>query len=223
MSAVTTEELISEKGGKALRKTVKILLAVTFFTSIAIGQERSTGSIKGKVRVESGTTASGVTVIARQDGREVKSVVTDRKGEFVIAGLAPGLYTLTFRKPGLSVGTIEKVEVRAGKVRTLNDRLYLPVDEGSIAFVRGSVFNMDGRSIPGARVEIALIAADGTVKKLDGRITNEVGSFSFRLTPDAARYRVTAKADGMEAASRDVEVEGAAIYRVALSLQPATK
>jgi hypothetical protein len=32
---------------------------------------------------------------------------------------------------------------------------------------------------------------------------------------------VTAKADGMQAASQEVEIDGAAIFRVALSLNPA--
>ena len=58
-------------------------------------------------------------------------------------------------KAGLSVGTIENVEVKAGKTRSLGDRLVLAIDEGSIAFIRGSVFNEDGRSVPNVRIELA--------------------------------------------------------------------
>ena len=73
------------------------------------------------------------------------------------------------------------------------------------------------------RVELARIEADGNLKKIDGRITNEIGSFVFRLTPDVARYRITIKAKDSEDVSKDVEVDGAAVYRIALSLKPTTK
>jgi hypothetical protein len=67
---------------------------------------------------------------------------------------------------------------------------------------------------------LARIEADGTAKKIDGRVTNEIGSFTFRLTPDVARYRVTAKPKAGDPVSKDVEIDGAAVYRVALSIKP---
>ncbi len=207
-----------------LRKTFVVwALTLMSLASPAFGQKQTTGNLKGRVRVDSGATANGVTVIARQGETEAARSVTNNKGEFEIKGLAPGIYALTFRKPGLSVGTMEKVEVRAGKTRSLSDRLFLPVDEGSIAFIRGSVFNADGRIVTGAQVELARVMPDGELKKLDGRITNFSGSFAFRLTPEAARYRITAKLDGMETAFKDIEIEGAQVYRVALSLAPTAK
>lgn len=199
-------------------KLINTLLVVLLLASASIGQKRATGGIKGKVRLESGSLADGVTVIARQGEREAARAATNRKGEFRIKGLPPGRYSLVFRKPGLRVGTFEDFEVQAGKERNLRDGLILPVDEGTLAFVRGSVFNHEGRSVPGARVEIARLATDGTAKKIDGRITGETGSFVFRLVPDTAKYRVTAKVDGKPPVSGDVEVEGPAIYRIALSL-----
>ena len=200
-----------------LHKSTNVLLVVLLLASLAVGQDRATGGIKGKVRVESGSSADGVTVTALQGERETARVVTNRKGGYIIKGLPPGRYSLAFRKPGLRVGTFEDLEVRAGKERTLSD-LILPVDEGTLAFVRGSVFNHEGRSIPGARVEIARLGEDGTAKKIDGRITGETGSFVFRLVPNTAKYRVTAKVDGRPPVSGDVEVDGPAIYRIALSL-----
>jgi hypothetical protein len=193
----------------------------------ALGQNRasstgSTGGIKGKVRVETGTPA-GVAVVVRQDEREVSRVLTDKKGEFIISRLSPGKYGVTLRKTGLSVGTIENIEVKAGKTHSLGDNLVLSIDEGSIAFIRGSVFNKDDRSVPNVRIELARIEADGTVKKIDGRITNEIGAFVFRLSPESAKYRVTAKPNGGEPVSKDVDVDGAAVYRLALSLKPPAK
>ena len=183
----------------------------------AVAQDKSTGGFKGKVRVEVGTPV-GVTVVVRQQEREVGRVVTDKSGEFTVNRLKPGLYAVTLRKPGLSVGTIENIEVRAGKTRSLGDRLVLTIDEGSIAFIKGSVFDPTGRSVPNVRVELFRIEADGNIKKIDGRVSNEIGSFVFRLTPDVARYRVTAKGKDSEPVSKDIEVDGAAVYRVALTI-----
>ena len=200
---------------------VALLLFATLLLTVnpVFSQDKSTGGIKGKVRVETGS-PDGVTILVRQGEREVKRQVTDKSGSFLIQRLPPGIYGLTFRKPGLSVGTVEGLEVKAGKTRSLGDRLILTIDEGSIAFLRGSVFNEGGRSVARVRVELAKIQEDGSAKKIDSRVTNETGSFVFRLRPEAAKYRVTAKPNGLEPISRDVEVEGAAVYRVALSFAP---
>ena len=205
-----------------LRRTILVVLVGMLLAGNALAQDRSTGGIKGKVRVETGK-PSGVSVVARQGEREVARVLTDAKGEFVISRLPPGLYGVTLRKAGLSVGTIESVEVKARETRSLGDHLVLTIDEGSIAFIRGSVFNHDGRSAANVRIELAKIEADGTVRKIDGRVSNEIGAFVFRLTPEPGKYRVTAKPGGAEPISKDVEVDGAAVYRVALSLKPIQK
>src|SRR5687768_16163603 len=195
-------------------KTALALMLTLLIAGVALGQDKdkSLGTIKGKVKVETGT-PSGVTVVVRRGETEVTRVQTAKGGDFVVSRLSPGIYGLTFRKPGLSIGTIEDVEVKAGKTRSLGDRLVLSIDEGSIAFLSGAVFSADGRSVPNAKVELARIMDDGTTKKIDGRLTTETGSFKFRLSPDAAKYRVSVKTDG-EAVTKDVDVDGAAVYRV---------
>jgi len=194
------------------------LSAILFVALTGASQDRATGMLKGKVRAESGS-AGGVTVVVRRGDQEVRRSETDKNGEFSVR-LAPGIYGLTFRKPGLSVGTIENVEVKAGKTRSLGDRLVLTIDEGSIAFIRGSVFTAEGRSVPNAKIELGRLLEDGSVKKIDGRITNETGSFVFRLSPEVGKYRITLKPQDGPAVSKDVEIDGAAVYRVALSLPP---
>ena len=205
-----------------LRQYVGVILATILIASLSLGQDGSTSGVKGKVRVENGS-ASGINVLVKQGDREVAHVTTDSKGAFHINGLTPGNYTIVFSKLGFSTGTLSKVELRAGKVRELSDKLILTVDEGSLAFLRGSVFDPIGHSVSGARVELLRVGADGVEKKLDGRLTNESGQFVFRLTPEAATYRVRVKMDGAEPVSKDVEIDGAAVYRVALSLKPAAR
>ena len=190
--------------------------------TVGFAQDKTTGAIKGKVHVEQGS-PSGVAVILLQGEREVTRGSTDKRGEFVISHVTPGVYSLKFRKPGLAVGTIDSVDIQAGKTRGLGDRLVLSVDEGSIAFVRGSVFTESGRSVPGVRVELAKIIDENSIQKIDSRVTGETGEFVFRLPPEIARYRVTVKADGAQTVSKDVEVDGAAVFRVALTLKPVPK
>jgi hypothetical protein len=193
-----------------------VLLFVLAFACFA--QDKSTGTIKGKVRVEKGSPA-GVAVILLQGESEVTRTTTDKKGEFVISHVAPGSYSVKFRKPGLSVGTIDDVTVKAGQTRTLGDRLYLTIDEGSIAFIRGSVFTEDGHSVSGVRVDLARIVDENSTQKLDSRVTGETGEFVFRLSPEPAKYRLTLKTDRAQPSSKDVEVESAAVYRVALTFK----
>ena len=200
-------------------KFAALFVVLAAFSVAAVAQEKSNGTIKGKVRVEKGS-AAGVAVILRQKDHEVRRAETDRKGEFTLARVPAGTYGLTFRKAGLAVGSIENVEVKAGKTRSLGDHLFLEVDEGAIAFIRGSVFSEGGRSVPGVRVELARIVSDTSMDKLDSRITGETGEFVFRVPPEAAKYRVTLKADKAESVSKDVEVDSALVYRVALTYKP---
>ena len=193
--------------------TAAVLLLLSFF---CFAQDKTTGAIKGKVRVEKGS-PSGVAVILLQGDHEVSRTLSDKRGDFVMSRVAPGTYSVKFRKAGLSVGTIDDVTVRAGQTRPLGDRIYLTIDEGSIAFIRGSVFTEDGRSVPGVRVDLVKIINENSIQKWDSRVTGETGEFVFRLPPETAKYRVTLKADGTEPASKDVEVESAVVYRVALA------
>ena len=199
------------------KKTLFLFAITLAFASVAPGQDKSLGAIKGKVRVETGTPA-GVTVVVRRGDTEVTRSTTDKNGDFVVSKLTPGKYGVTFRKPGLSIGSLEDIEVKAGKTRSLGDHLVLTIDEGSIAFLSGSVFNAAGRSVANTKVELSRILEDGSTKKIDSRITTETGSFKFRLSPDAGKYRVSVKPDGAEPVTKDVDIDGAAVYRVALNL-----
>ena len=196
-----------------------LLLAV-----VCVGQKdaktsNAPGGVKGRVRVEEGTSAAGVSVTVHRGDEEVARAETDRKGQYEIRGLAPGVYLLRFRKQGLKTAELKPYEIKAGKVGSLGERVFLGIDEGSIAFLKGTVFTPEGKSIGNARVELLLLAPDGKERKVDGRVSTESGQFSFRLKPQQARYRVTAKLDGRED-SKVVEIDGAMVYRVALSLKP---
>jgi hypothetical protein len=204
-------------------KSLKLggVMLVLLIASAAPAQDKRTATIKGKVKVEKGS-AAGVAVTVLEGDNEVARSATARQGDFTISHITPGTYSIKFRKPGLSIGRIDDVILKSGQTRTFKD-IFLSIDEGSIAFIRGSVFTEAGRSVPNVRVELARIVSDSQVEKLDARITGETGEFVFRVPPDNAKYRLTLKADRAEPVFKDVDVDGAAVFRVALQYKPNPK
>jgi hypothetical protein len=175
------------------------------------------GGVKGKVRNTREKPLAEVKVTARQEDRDIKSTVTNKNGEFVLDGLKAGKYNFTFDKSGFTSGTINNVEVGKNKIRDLGSRLVLDVDEGTLVLIKGSVFDQDGRSIFGAKVEIAQVLSNGELKKFDPKYSSESGDFTFRFSEGTATYRITATYKG-KTATKEVTVDSAAIYRLALSL-----
>ena len=199
-----------------------ILSALIFGCSFLTAFAQDSGGVKGKVRNAKGDGIAGASVIARQNGADVKSVKSDASGRFVLDGLQAGIYNIVFDKSGYASGVKYSVEVEKNKTRDLGDRLILAVDQGTQVIVKGSVFNQDGRSVGGAKIEIERVLSDGSTKKLGSSYTNISGEFTFRFPEGADKFRVTASVKDA-AASKEIEVSSAAIYRLAISLKLSEK
>lgn len=197
--------------------TVSLLVLVTALLAAAPAFAQSTGGLKGKVRTPKGDGISGASVTARQKGTDVKTVRSDSKGNFAMDGLESGTYNLVFEAPGFSSGVLYNVEVKKRKVSDLPDRLMLSVDQGTQVIIRGSVFYKEGTSLTGAKVELERVNADGTTKRIATANTTATGEFTFRQPEGSAKFRVTASFKGVKG-SKEVEVDSAAIYRLAISL-----
>jgi hypothetical protein len=193
-----------------------VFLALLFFLASAAAFGQSAG-VRGKVRTARGGGIAEATVTARQKGQDVKTVTTDSKGEFVLDGLESGFYNLVFTKNGYGAGTLYNIEVKKNKITELPDRLILTTDQGTQVIVKGSVFNQNGVSLYGVRVEIERIGEGGAAKKVGSGYTSESGEFTFRFPEGTAKFRVTASAKGVTA-SKEVSVDNAAIYRLAITL-----
>ncbi len=177
--------------------------------------------MKGKVRTTKGDGIAAATVTARQNGADIKSAASDAKGNFVLDNLKAGNYNIVFSKSGYSSGVLYNVEVKRKKISDLGERLVLSVDQGTQVIIRGSVFTADGRSVGGAKIEIERISSDGSSKKVGSSVSTYSGEFTFRFSEGAVKYRVTASSKD-STASKEVEVNSAAIYRLAITLN-ATK
>jgi len=209
-----------------MNKFVLVILLLAVSVSVALGQE--TGGVKGKVRTTKGEGIAGVSVTARQNSEDVKSATSDNKGNFELEGLKAGLYNIVFSKNGYSSGLMYNVEVKQKKTNNLGDRLVLTIDQGTQVIIKGTVFDQDGRSVAGARVESEKILSDGSTKKIGSGFTSYGGAptargeFTFKFSEGAAKFRVTASAGGASA-SKEVEVSNAAIYRLAITLNMRTE
>ncbi|MGD9628844.1 MAG: carboxypeptidase-like regulatory domain-containing protein [Pyrinomonadaceae bacterium] len=175
------------------------------------------GAIKGKVRSNKGDGIANASVTARQSGKDIKTVRSNAKGDFLLAGLSTGVYSLVFDADGFQSGLLQGVEVKSGDTRSLGDRLVLMPDQGNQVIINGSVFYKEGTSLGGAKIEIERMNADGTSKKVTTLYTNIRGEFTFRQPQGSAKFRITAMFKGAEGV-KEVEVDTAAIYRLAITL-----
>ena len=160
---------------------------------------------------------AGATVTARQNSQDIRSVKSNNKGEFQLGGLQAGSYNIVFDARGYSSGIKYDVEVKPDKIVDLGDRLIMQVDQGTLVIVRGSVFFKDGTTVTAAKVLIEKVNEDGSTQKIGTVNTNIFGEFSFRRPEGKATYRMTASYRDSKA-SKDIEVDSAAIYRLAISL-----
>lgn len=196
-------------------------LKETFFTAVlltlscAFSQAQDMGGAKGKIKNAQDRGIAGVEVAVEQDGKTVRKSSTDKSGAFTINGLKSGKYNFVFSKTGFATGTLNNVEVGGKKIRDLGNRM-LEVDQGMLVLIEGTVFNKVGLSIPDAKVEIERISGSGQ-NKIKPIYTSESGDFIFRFPEGAAKFRVTASAKG-KSASQEIEVDGAARYRLAITL-----
>lgn len=214
-------------------KSVKNLIFLALILAVAVfpayAQEKS--GLKGKVRTVKGEGIASASITLRQNGEDIRTTTADGGGNFVLENVKPGNYSLVFSKSGYSSGVLYNVEVKKKGIRNLGDRLILNVDQGTLVIIRGSVFASDGRSIGGAEVVVEKVLSDGSTKKIKATYSSlgsdpgisggenpARGDFVFRLPEGAAKYRVTATIKDFSA-SKEIEVDIAAIYRLALNLE----
>ena len=196
-----------------IRSITFLFFAFFAFSAVTFAQS---GGVKGKVRAPNGKGISNASISVLLDGKEIKSATSDSKGEFEIAGLAKGKYNITFDAEGFSRGALHGVEIGSG-IRSLGDKLVLSQDRGNFVILQGSVFFKEGSSVTAAKVDLKQVNADGSTKSLGTTYTGTFGEFAFRRPPGTAKLRVTAKLKDASA-SKDIDVEEAAIYRVAITL-----
>lgn len=202
-----------------IKRNMKKFFVSSLFLMLAasLAFAQSTGGIKGKVRDTKGDGIGDATITVRQKGEDLKSVKSDGKGNFVMEGLKTGMYNVVFEREGYGSGVLYNVEVKKNKTGDLGERLVMRVDQGTLVIINGSVFNQFGGSVYGAEVKVERVSGNSN-KKVGSSYTSESGEFVFRFPEKTDKFRVTATAKGVST-SKEIEVGGAAIYRMVLTLE----
>ncbi|WP_221032590.1 TonB-dependent receptor domain-containing protein [Actomonas aquatica] len=119
-------------------------------------RQATTGSVSGVLRKSDTSSASGIQV---QVGGSQRSALTNRDGEFIIAGLARGRFTLVVTADGYQPMHITDVVVRAGREVVLGQETLRPADtvsEMQPFMVRGrmdEVLELDRYVVEGLRAK----------------------------------------------------------------------
>lgn len=201
-----------------LLPTAYCLILLTAFCLPPTANGQSTGAVKGKVKNINGDGIGNATITARLGGKDVRTTRSNNKGDFLLDGLDAGTYNIVFDARGYGAGVKYSVEIKSGKTKDLGGNLILLIDRGTQVIVNGSVYYKDGTSLAGAEVRIERINSDGSVRKMSTGYTSESGEFTFRQPEGKAKFRITATHKGVSA-TKEVEVDAAAVYRLAISLE----
>ncbi|MEQ1646768.1 MAG: carboxypeptidase-like regulatory domain-containing protein, partial [Pyrinomonadaceae bacterium] len=176
-----------------------------------------TGGLKGKVKNMEGDGIGGAEVTARLNGKDIRTVTANSRGDFILEPLDAGLYNLVFDAKGYAAAVKHNVEVKAGKTKDLGGGLILMVDRGMQVIIEGSVYYKNGTSLAGAEVKIERVNPDGSTSKVRTMYASESGEVVLRQGEGKAKFRFTATHKGVTG-SKEIEVDGAARYRFSIIL-----
>ena len=171
------------------------------------------GSVAGVVRDESGAVLPGVTVEAASPAliEQVRSDVTDGLGQYRIAAVPPGTYTVTFTLPGFQSVRNEGLRLNTGFTATLNAELNVGDFEETItvsgvspvvdsqnvhsqSVLTREVMDMipGGRTLAGmARMTLGMTGGSNDV----GGTLGDVSSFGLRGTAGVGEIHNTGQGD----------------------------
>ncbi|MEZ4365857.1 MAG: carboxypeptidase-like regulatory domain-containing protein [Kofleriaceae bacterium] len=193
------------QGGFAAASTTAVVGAGGASIDVTLVLRRG-AAISGRVLDEAGKPIAGARVLPRDasagwdfaDGSR-DGVLTDAKGAYAIAAVAPGTYRLTARAPGFAPGSSGLVTVDGRTALTDQDIRLSP--GGTIA---GKVVDGRGAPAPYATVRIGGAPGDRGVGEVRQVSTDDAGGFRVDGLP---RAKLRAHAESETAASAIVDVD----------------
>ncbi len=185
------------------------------------------GQIHGKVKEEGGKTLAGVTVRAsravtrsleNQDTNQKDyDTKTNDKGEFVLSGLLPGNYTLTFELTGYRTFVTRRFELAVGETFKVPKAIELSRDPEAHSLIRGAVLDASGYSLE--NVSVSVERTDGKKFKKIEKASVVGGQFAFRVPSETGSYRLSASADGFVTGIQEVSVDKNEIRSIVIHLE----
>src|SRR5579859_169747 len=124
-------------------KRLLFALLVTLAVVVSANSQTFRGSINGTVTDPAGAAVPNATVKATEAGTGIEhTTVTLTEGQFALQDIPLGFYKVTVTASGFPVNTIDKVEVVAGTIYTLNVQLKLGQQSSTIE-VSAAAITMD--------------------------------------------------------------------------------
>jgi hypothetical protein len=159
-----------------------------------------TASLAGQVRTPDGTPVPRVRVVLREGKQLLASTVTDDRGRYRLAGLAPGLRT---------GGVILARSTFPFQVRVTPGAHPFDITLGlkKWSLVRGRVLSPEGEQVEGAKIEL-----DGESRRTSDREGN------FLLLAAAGTHKVLARKGGYVATQQEVELTAGSLADCELRL-----
>ncbi len=202
-------------------------IALSFIALLLTTTRADGGQIQGKVKDESGKTLEGVIVKANRavtrslDNQDTNQkeyeTKTNDKGEFVLSGLLPGNYALTFELTGYRSFVTRRFELTAGETFKVPKAIELSREPEAHSLIRGAVLDATGYSLE--NVSVSVERTDGKKFKKIEKASVTGGQFAFRVPAETGTYRVIASADGYVTATQEVSVDRNEIRSIVIQLE----
>jgi len=209
------------------RLVASALAIVCLLPAIVAAQQK--GTLKGKIEDHKGKPIAGAQIrVLRSRDRSSKETTTDQAGGYSFE-LEPDDYSISFDAEGFQGGSMIRMQqVEEGKETTVKT-IRLDKVKARTSLIRGAVFDIDGRSLPGAKVKLIRVPTaeeDKDHKHVDSLkldyTSNSRGEFAFRVPARRARYQVTASLGGYKPETKVVEVQEDEAVPLAFSLAPSS-
>jgi Carboxypeptidase regulatory-like domain len=210
-----------------LPKFLRSFLTLGFIALVFAVAQAEGGQIQGKVKEEGGKSLVGVTVKASRaitrslDNQDTNQkdyeTKTDDKGDFVLSGLLPGNYALTFELTGYRTFVTRRFELAAGETFKVPKVIELSREPEAHSLIRGAVLDASGYSLENASVSVE--RADGKKFKKIEKASVTGGQFAFRVPSETGTYRLSASADGFATAVQVVTIEKNEIRSIVIQLE----
>ena len=191
-----------------LRRSLATVVVACSAAAQVLGAQTTTGSIRGNITADGGAPATGVTVTATNIATgQARSNVASERGTYVLTGLVPGQYDVTFRRVGLAPQTRRQV-VGIGQV------LQLDIVLGSVATQLAAVTVAASRGVETRTSEVATNVSQAQINALPTSDRNFLGLASLapgvRISGEGAEGTTrTFRAGALDASSINVFIDGA--------------
>nr|MDQ3805644.1 carboxypeptidase regulatory-like domain-containing protein [Acidobacteriota bacterium] len=136
---------------KSIVGALCVALALAAWVAPAWARQAASGTLRGQVTDEFGGVIIGATVTAADAGGRERTATTDAEGRYVLAGLAPGRYTVRATSSGFALYENAEVEVAAGRAE-LNITLGVVLAKEEVEVAAEGPLNVDNANSAGSIV-----------------------------------------------------------------------